>query len=708
MSAPDDLYQMGQDAGMEGFDKYPTQAPEVPEAPIGASSGGELGRPDVMSGGLTPPEALPPHVVPPASGYSHSTSSSGSYSGSGGLSAQDRKDPELNSDLAKANAMAQGQAAPMLAAEGKANTEGVDATKKVTEAAVNKMTAEGHAATLMGHIQNDFAAEEANINAHATAVSNQAKADYMAALMDFKASNVDPSQLWNSRTGGQQFGMLVTAFVHDFLGARGIHTTAMDTFNKAIERNIDAQVNAIKTKGEVANGFKNLWEMQRQQSASDIEARARVRGFLLEGAKSAITAHMAQYDAGLATAQGQAAIAKMDAELAKSYVEIYKHIDQNTVALRQQALAKWEAKMKNAQESWHNSIAERDVKVKENAAKPSAYAGLVGDPTRSGGGFARWELNNPKDETAARNVATQMGALAAFDKKMDRFIELGRQVDAIPTKVGKEMFLSQNQRELVALQSDLAMHGALAVHGSRFSDTLIKRMEDQFPIDTWTTSDGGVEKILWNKKAMVHNDASGAIAGFAHELAPDDPRRKLQVAPSYDSVPGQSEFKEAQAGANPVTSREEAYRKELESKLSGPQGMEKLDPQDVGADVAADHEKFLKAYPQFKSEGDKIKESPFVVPNGPLARQQAATIWNEGGTGPREFERSLTRLKENVEKDPGDAESIAAIYAQARPFLNHTSGAFGMNPEMEAQSAYATLMLLDLNLGTNPDSGPKK
>ena len=86
--------------------------------------------------------------------------------------------------------------------------------------------------------QHNIEIEARITDAHARNEENMGR--YMAALEDFKASGVNPGQLFQSMSKGEQIGTLASVFVHDCLGAKGIKTSALDTLNKGIERNLDA------------------------------------------------------------------------------------------------------------------------------------------------------------------------------------------------------------------------------------------------------------------------------------------------------------------------------------------------------------------------------------------------------------------------------------------------------------------------------------
>jgi hypothetical protein len=345
---PNDLYNLAAQAGLtgeapQGFDDQ-SMNPATPSyadyignsAPPDSYKAGGFTDEDVMAAFV--PEAAQSAAAPPVSpqepplkvgektkaGFSSSTSGF-----SDKKNAAVRKGPGAALDNRLAGIQAEGDAT-----EAERDQRVITGANEEAQAAhgeavatANQITANGHQKAILASLEQNHDAKTEAMVTQGMNEANETKAKYVAAMNDFRAARVNPSQLWGDMTGGQQFGMLVSAFAHDFLQAKGIKTSSMDTLNKAIDRNIDAQVTAINQKGKVADGFKTLWEMQTADSHSMLEARTRMKGFMLDSFKTATEAYMAQFDSQLATAKGRTAVAKIDSELAKTLNEIGQHVD---------------------------------------------------------------------------------------------------------------------------------------------------------------------------------------------------------------------------------------------------------------------------------------------------------------------------------------------------------------------------------------------
>lgn len=450
---------------------------------------------------------------------------------------------------------------PILAAENRAYTAQRKATEGVQFAQAQKSLAESRASLDMANLQKKFANEEQTANVASQHEAEMAKADYVTALADLRAQQVNPGRLWSSLTPGMRAGMMATAFVHDFLGARGIKTSAMDTFNQAVDRDINAQVQNIKTKGEVAEGFKSLWYMQRSQSASDAEARARVKGFMIDSFKSQVIGEMGKYEAGLATAQGQAAIAALDKAQADNMKDVYEHIEANAMARRQQSLALTEAKMRNAQEGWRNSIAAQELAMRKEAALKAAQPGLdqfVADTSPSGQGRIKWQFTagQPDEQDEVRK---RLGSLALFEQQTADMRQLLAQrkkesPGGMAPGLTPDNLRTPLDRQILGLQNDMAHTWAYADSGKQLTQKEIDDKYKLLPVDTWATR-GDVDEQFSQTVKNQHDKTYAYASQFMRPLAEGEAMRGVKLTdamPGYGGTTPESYFGAAEAEDNRI------------------------------------------------------------------------------------------------------------------------------------------------------------
>jgi hypothetical protein len=634
-----------------------------------------------MQGGLTPPEVPAEYAEPTVpnvqlpttlkAGQSVGMGQSQSY---GGFSptqygAVSKADADLYRQYGIAEQTANESGQGLLDANRVYTDKAAAAQEAVNEATTEQVTAAGHQASFMQQLQDGFATDEMAENMKAKAAGDQAKAEYLAAIADLRASKVNPAQLWDNMSGGGKFGMLVTAFVHDFLGVKGIKTSAMDTLNKAIDRNIDAQIQGIKTKGEVAEGFKSLYYMQRNQSASDAEARARVRGFLLEGAKQHVIANMAKYEAGLATAQGQQAIAAIDKEFLKNYVDIQKHIDSNVVALKNQALDLHKAKLHASVQNYATSVqarmaalAEKKYEDEKNAAGGYEESDYIFNPETNKG---EWVFKRGKDVTAPikKEVKDRIIGIAEVNKAVGELRELNRKLPAGFDATQGTRLSNEDERKYEAIRLRLA-HAMVKANGERATEQDVQQYLKSLPRSTWFTN-GGVDSILgYTQKAALEPGYE-----YIRQYANDVPQAHQPTGATGMPFAGAyTDAKNVASGEANRTTHDQNLRVNAEKQLGGPAALAAHDATEAGADVRKTFGQFQSKYvEQATALANEAKYKPGEVPGVVKGVAELTRIAKTGGP---EAQRAIDVLKHSADSFlrgvPGsDTDWLGALSAMA-------------------------------------------
>jgi hypothetical protein len=681
----DELYGLAQAAGYlpgpstgGGMDQTEAVDPygipqSMPTPSVGPEETGLENVPSPM-GGLEAPEFVPNSLLSPSPNVPELSGRMGMGMGMGtrGFSEKQygkvsKTEVSLVADQQEADALAQ-QGAENMAAPAYSAAAGMrDAAAREAEARAKQIKAGGEQALVMQRLQDDFAVEEARINAEATAMSNQSKADYIAALADFRAAKVDPAQLWSNMSGGERFGMLATAFVHDFLGARGINTSAMATFNKAIDRNIDAQIQAIKTKGEVAEGFKSLWYMQRNQAASDTEARARVRGFLLEATKQQIVANMAQYESALASAQGQSAIAAIDKELSTTLVEIYKHADANALNLRNQALQKWEAKLRASIDQQNINLRAQELDLarkKQDAEHKAPSIEAIYDPES---GDALWYYKPGITEAEKVKTRERLEGLAGLNRDFEELRELGRAAESIADPVARTRLAGTIQQKMDALSTRMA-HNFAKANDERATDKDVADFLKGMKMKTWLNR-GDVDQII----AFTHEQMIKPAYDRVQSVAFDMPKELIpQFGRSAQRTPFGGSLTDAHNAANPPQrTMDEIHEKAAGMGAAGVPGNEKIGIDAVGEPTRKAYKALGDQYgkhlfpQQYTAKGEPTHEIPRHVHSHIELRRLAAKARKEGT--PDERNTALQKLQQLSGIHRGtnfdDPVEVSAAYA---------------------------------------------
>lgn len=555
--------------------------------------------------------------------------------------------------------------------------------------------AQGRYKALEAQIKTNYDQQTETTIAEHQAAAASTKANYVAALNDFRAARVNPAQLWDYSSGGEQVGLMAMAFAKDFLGAKGVNTSAMDTWNKAVDRNIDAQVRAIQTKGDVAQGFKQLWDMQMQESTSVQETRLRMRGFMLDSFKTAVESQLAPYQSALANAKTMAAVAKIDQELVKTINEINKHQDTVTAQRIQQALQRHgdelQASTAYARIKADKEIAELNRKAAKGPGDP--YENLIFDTTESGGGRPIAVFNEGVDATTKRDFLDKQATSS-------KLVQLSREYQSLLMKKGNQGILGGTRWQ----DTDTAKLRNVAYEilntrikmqtGAAMSEPEAKRIKTATPEALFGTQ-FNIGEVVAQTQKHIQDELSIRQQGIARPLHPADPRTQLA---NPRVIQGQSEYAEAELIESGADREKDINKSIVEGRIKG---LEKhsanKEAKTPPSDVYADYKRFTDDYgtggpnPEHKSDkGDK----------------------------PRQFAEALTGIKrdalyfkqlaeekaERVGKDPNaeiEAKYYADLYKERVDILRHIAKpvTVGTKPD-DRQGLYSIMVLQDMGEDT--------
>lgn len=177
--------------------------------------------------------------------------------------------------------------------------------------------------------QRTYLNDMAEFNNKAAGVEQQANAEIKAKLGGYMAQYQEQlagiRQL--SQTSGNPLGMLtkdkqvylgMAAFAQGFLGAKGIKIDVTGQIDKWVDRAIEEHQLKIQNARTSAGETLNLYNIARQTSQDDYEARQRMRGFVIEAMKNHATIDAARFNSSVANAKAQEASGQLDIEAAST------------------------------------------------------------------------------------------------------------------------------------------------------------------------------------------------------------------------------------------------------------------------------------------------------------------------------------------------------------------------------------------------------
>ena len=643
-------------ASLLGYGAAPTPVPEAAPTP-------ELAVP------ASPAAQPPPSPISVGAGAKIGVQS---YSPAANAAIQAGPRRGIDKGIAADRAAVESEFTPLQQQLGEATRQAVDAELSQSNIESQKLAATAESKTKIAAANQDFLNKEQAAHENARAEADAAQSQYRTALLEYQAAKVNPSQLWEQAGKLGQFEMMVTAFVHDFLGAKGIETSGMKSINQAIQNNISAQLENMRKKQDVAQGFKQLWDMQRAQSASDAEARVRMNGFYLSSLTNAIDAKLGAFDSDLAKAKGQAAKARLLQEQVKNDLLFRQHIDESANKRVENRVRMYTAELGASSAKY---TADAHVKAAEIAAGRKAAPALLIDTSKSGTNTAiRQFLPHVPQEKAVElqtNYSKSMNTVENIHHLIDLQQEIGR---VPPTDIAAiNKLQSEAARVAEAVRNLVKMGLVYDASGKQINETEMK-IYDQIVSrkDWWTNGDnvrqfGTLAKLLEEK-----NDA--IIGGLTVELQPGQAGYG-QTTGAKMGDPASHALSQARAeegGGKPVDTQSDVYQ----GWANAPNALKAYDVNEL-----SDREKpqIQKAWGEFK------QANPWAVPQDERDLQRRSdgvldTVARDVENPDRAFiqidrlaelalsgdKKAKTTLDQFASGHPStaDAEGLLAAYAQ--------------------------------------------
>ncbi len=320
-------------------------------------------------------------------------------------------------------------------------------------------------------------------------------ANYESAVNDLAATGINPGRAYSNMTNAQKGGTLVTAFVTDFLGAKGIKTHGMDYINKMIDNDIQAQRDDLQTKKDTVQGKMNLYKLFKEQGDSDYLAAEKTRGAMLNAFATEVKGKLAAFDSPLARARIQQADAlfgqsKLDqfAKVSKEVQDLETQRVQQAVTLRGQSLDAGRAAASLAESKRQFNATREDSK---NAKSPWDPRLLVRDTS------GKVAIQAPNEATRNK-LQDQVIAQEQFVKGVGQLI--GALQEAGPTYkgLGNKYFAGYAEKNYNSKYEAMISDLIFAQSGKAATNEEVARFKEQLPFASLTSgilSGEGAESI---------------------------------------------------------------------------------------------------------------------------------------------------------------------------------------------------------------------
>lgn len=213
------------------------------------------------------------------------------------------------------------------------------------------------------------------IQADAKVHREQVIGQYTEQLAGVRALAMVDANPLHGLSKGSQIGLGGAMFAQGFLAAQGIHIDVTGQVDRWVDRSIQEHQRSVENARGAAQDTMHLYEVARQSSEDDIEARMRYRGMVIEGTKVQLEAQAARFNSNIASARGAYAAAKLDEEKDGVIRAIGDKRMGAYAAFHKERLeaAKWRGDMKLKREAnalgWANHASQAEHWAREDANK---------------------------------------------------------------------------------------------------------------------------------------------------------------------------------------------------------------------------------------------------------------------------------------------------------------------------------------------------
>lgn len=231
-----------------------------------------------------------------------------------------------------------------------------------------------------------FQMAQARLETNAQAESKASAAKYIGAyqeqLAGVRALAATTGNPLGGLSGMEKTGLGFAQFAQGFLAARGIHIDVNSQIDRWVDRGIQEHQQAIQNARQDAGDSLHLYEIARQTSQDDWEARQRYRGFVIEGFKSQLQSEAARFGSDIANSRAAEQMAQADVALAQTVGQLHDRRFGQDLQIRMQHINQAHMENEDANQSARLRIDQMlaQAKLKEAENKGPLKPIKISDP----------------------------------------------------------------------------------------------------------------------------------------------------------------------------------------------------------------------------------------------------------------------------------------------------------------------------------------
>jgi len=341
----------------------------------------------------------------------------------------------------------------------------------------------------------------------------------LAGVRQLSQSSGDP---YETMGRGVALGLIAQHAVQGFLAPAGVNIDVAGMTDRWINREMQKHQNKIQNAREDAQGTMHLYQIARQSSQDDYEARERYRAFLLEGMKNQVTAEAARFNSELANTNAKQRVAEIDAQLNQVKLSLGERKFQGEYNNRKLRIdqahmqASDAAAMINAKANMMEAETRRKAEDKKVPAGALDGMFAVYDPfeERGPGSKPKWYIN-PDDKDGMskfreKEVATR--ALYSQLTELQRLKARAEKASGGPLPLATDFMkgkLSQEYREYLQARTSVVATITKSYSGAAFTDSERKTYLSMLPSEKFWEA-GKNDAAIPILKNKLRTDFQGA------------------------------------------------------------------------------------------------------------------------------------------------------------------------------------------------------
>lgn len=464
--------------------------------------------------------------------------------------------------------------------------EHYNAVNEALEEAVGKTQEFAAADEEIRQREIDFQKGEAELEARLAGEAQADRAQYVAAYKEqlavVRQLSLQSGNPMGKLSQGEALGLAGAQFAQGFLAAQGIHIDVAGQVDRWVERSIQEHQMKITNARDAANDQMHLYEIARQNSEDEWEARQRYRGFVIAGLQSSIQLNASRFqsDIAMARAHEQGARLQIEADtteraIANSHFErraaVYQQEYGRARDMGQLAIEQHKASIEAKRAAWDMDPRNPKNVIKKDPASAAPPDFRIADVEymknpdgtdmvdASGNRIMqnRWRVNSEtmKDDVLARKVYQDAmearNNFADYDdatRKMTEAYTKAKKVrdaagiwqkmtwDALGRTTG-----SEDVNNYVQLRNAWAQKRVKLISGTAASDSERKVIAEQAYADKFFADNGSkAEKSMAILRQQGVDEFTRKMEGFQMEQIPEgDPGRiyrSVQAAPQTNAT----------------------------------------------------------------------------------------------------------------------------------------------------------------------------